>query len=346
MKRTLTALLTVALLLAAGTASYTASQAPAERTIGIVSYNYEANALDLDLLSEILAGDLEVLPPPEDYNEGTALPLPPAEIVFNVVTSFAPTPADQAVAIGAFLDQGVDGLIVAPVADDAEIVQALEPALLANIPVMIIHRPLTGLAGAKFVGLDSFRVASGWASGASSRGRNFVVIASDLNDPRQDGLTRGFAAKQPDLFMGTTIADTSNIVDVATELLFGAGDAEAIEINYVILADPALTAGTIEAIIAITEGTDRLIKVGSFGVPENKNQYWADKTMHMIVTQDHYNMFLDAALEIKMLLVASDPLEELSVPVGVWTGRTSNNYMSYPYDYTSQLRFTFDRFWR
>jgi len=71
-----------------------------------------------------------------------------------------------------------------------------------------------------------------------------------------------------------------------------------------------------------------------------------DKVLHMVTTQDDYDMFQKALIDLKMFIVAQDPLEGYFMPTRIWASSSSFNYMSYPYDYDRQYSFTFNSFWR
>jgi hypothetical protein len=343
MKRTLALLLVVGLLVSFGAAEYRA-QDRSVITIGLITYAYEGSAWPVESLVRILERDLETLPPPESYNLGTALPQPPrTDPLVKFETVIADTADAQVAAIQAFVDQGVDGLIIAPVPDTEPIRNALDLAILAKIPVVAVHRPIPGLSGrlTAYVGLEPFAVGIGWARGATERNRNFIAVATDLVDPLQSGLVRGFAAKAGDLYQGTVMVTPETIADELTPVLTN----EDLPINYVIVADYRITEAVADFVLGLTGGTDRLIKVGSFMAPEDGRAMIAAKKVHFVTTQDHYDMFQTAALELKMFNVSAVPLDTDFIGSQVWGGLSGQNYMSYPYDYAPQISFTFNRFW-
>lgn len=343
MKRLLLPMLVVALLVSLGATNFTAQEQQVI-TIGLITYQYEATAWPLENLIPILERDMELLPPPDTSNRGTSLEQklrsdPPVKFV----TKVAATAADQVAAIEEFVAQGVRGLMIVPVADTTPILQALETALLQRIPVVVLHRPIPGLSGrlTAYVGLEPFAVGVGWARGATERNRVFMAVASDLNDPLQSELTRGLAAKAGDLYKGTVEATLDTVFDKVSAVVQQTDPL----INYLIVADPALIPETIRAVSSVTAGGDRLVKVGSFRVPDGARALMASKVMHFVTTQDTYNMFQAAALELKMFNVTADPLDTIYVDAQVWGGLSAQMYMSYPYDYYNQIQFTFNRFW-
>lgn len=343
MKRTLTLLLFVGLLVSFGAANFSAQQAPVI-TIGLITYEYEGTAWPVDSLVRILARDLELLPPPDAYNRGTATPLPPSSgpaVVFETI--IADTVDAQVAAVETFVNQGVNGLIIASVPDTEPIRNALDLAILAKIPVVAVHRPIPGLSGrlTAYVGLEPFAVGIGWAKGAFDRGRDFIAVATDMTDPLQSGLVRGFAAKAGDLYKGTVMVTADTVEAELTPVLTN----EDALINYVIVADYKMTQAVIDVVQKLTVGGDRLIKVGSFMAPADGRDLMAARLLNFVTTQDHYDMFQTAALELKMFNVTGDPLESSFIGAQVWGGLSGQNYMSYPYDYERQIQFTFNRFW-
>jgi len=340
MKRLLIAAVALALLASLGTASYT--QEPGTVTFGIVTYQYESFAFDIEKMVPILEREMELLPALPGTNNGSALPQPPrndpaVEFEYKV----ADTAAAQAAAIDEFVAAGVDGIMLVPVTSE-RVRDAVTQATLAGVPVVFLQNPMPTLEGrmTAFVGVEPFATGVGWTSGAAGGGRTFNALVSDLSEPRQGELVRGMRAQAGDLLQNVLVATPDDAFDVVTEAFADN------EINYLIVADPALLNAAAEAIVELTTGADRLIKLGSFGEPENMMQLFDDRVLHMVTTQDHFKLFQEAALELKMFAVATDPLETIFLPARLRQSADAVVYMTYPYDYQRTLLFTFDRFWR
>jgi ABC-type sugar transport system substrate-binding protein len=349
MKRLLITSLILAVSLGFIGVSDNAAQQSPEVTIGVITYGYEGTAWDMALMAPSLERDMELLPPPETYNQGTAVPQPPrndAKILLDVKN--AATAAEQSAAIDAFIEQGVGGILLTPVADVASLQDALGRATLARIPVVLVGRSVPGFDGnlTTFVGVEPFAAGFAWAKGAVGGEREFMGIASNMNDVRQDGFIRGLEAKAGAFYKGTIMTTMETAYEDTLAAITGTGDAEESPINFLVLADYALVDEVIRAVVDTTANTDRLIKVGTFGGPANFKQLFNDKVLHMVTTQDDYDMFQKALLELKMYIVAQDPLEGYFMPTKIWASASSFNYMSYPYDYDRQYFFTFNRFWR
>ncbi len=322
MKRT--GLLTLLALLIALPLGAIAQDEVTVYTIGMVTYQIDGRVPpSMDLFVGPLTSDLVVLPLPENSQGGQVVPATGNQFVLNLIE--AASANEQIQAIDQLLAAGADALVITP-APEANLIKDAVARAAAQMPVALAHRPIPGL-DLPFYGQDTAQVGTVWKDGSQP-----FAILGNLSDPLQKGLID--AMRDAEAFLGFYEA-----LDGQAEAAKAIADHA--DLFGIIVTNPAYASGAAEAIRAATEGTDRLIKLGSLGAPENYKDLFDAKQLNAVIAWNNYGILLDAAVAMKVKLLGDEPTSAFA-DIIFMTSATSWVSNSYPYLSPSHI----GRFWR
>lgn len=328
------------------------AQPPISLVIGAVLYQADAMVWPTGQYEAQLEADLDLLPLSDQFPEER---LPAAETRWqppiDLIVEEATTVAKQVSAIEEFLETGIDGLMIMPIADDARLRTALQRVLDADIPVMLANRQLPALSSPRlaYVGLEHYQL--GYAIGRGALGiaadghqqfhlkeeDKFLVIASDLAEPTQQKLSDGFGTAVVDHLVGTYEINASESYARTQSLI-----AQMPGLTSIFIADSSLVHGALQAVQEVATSGDQ-IRIVSYGAPHGYLQLIEENGLNGIVSQDFYSLFLKSLVQIKTYILHGVPLhdEYISVELRFDFHLPYGTFTRYPYENP----FGFDLLW-
>ena len=310
--------LILSLLLALLVAPIVIGQQPSDIIIGVVTYQFEGRVWDVENYTNPVNTDLQILP--VDYGDMTRA-LPTVEPVHYLVDiRQAATAAEQIAAIESLMAANVAALVITPVTEGVEPLKAAIQAAAAKVPVVLHGYKVAGL-NLPFAGMDLEELAKNMAQ-ANTRPRSFVIIGnlSEYNQKTFIEILQGNAG-----FKGFYEAGD---LDGQAEAAMAIRDVA--DLWGIVVTNSQFAPGAAEAIKAATAGTDRLIKLGSVGAPEDWKSLFDQKLLSAAFTFDSYQTLQQAAVMAKIMLTGGT-LENFYPDVLFYTRSNAYNHTSWPY---------------
>lgn len=310
--------LILSLVLALLVAPVVIGQQPSDIVIGVVTYQFEGRVWDVQNYSNPVNTDLQILP----IEPGAMTrPLPAVEPVHYLADiREAATAAEQIAAIDSLLAAKVAALVITPVTEGVEPLKAAIQNAAAKVPVVLHGYKVPGL-NLPFAGMDLDELGKNLTN-SNSRNRSFAVIGnlSEYNQKLVIEHLQGNAG-----FKGFYEAGD---FDGQAEAAMAIRDIP--DLWGIVVTSPQFAPGAAEAIKAATAGTDRLIKLGSVGAPENWKDLFNQKLLSAAFSFDSYQTYQQAAVIAKVMLMGGTSYN-FYPDVLFYTRADSYNHTSWPY---------------
>lgn len=310
--------LILSLLLALLVAPVVIGQQPSDIIIGVVTYQFEGRVWDVGNYQSPINTDLQILPvDPRDITR--ALPtVEPVHYLLDIRE--AATAAEQIAAIESLMAANVAALVITPVLEGVEPVKAAIQAAAAKVPVVLHGYQVAGL-NLPFAGMDLNELGLNLFK-SNTRPRAFAVIGN-LSEYNQKMIIDHLQANAG--FKGFYEAGD---LDGQAEAAMAIRDIP--DLWGIIVTNPQFAPGAAEAIKAATAGTDRLIKLGSIGAPENWKSLFDAKLLSAAFSFDSYQTLQQAAVMAK-ILITGGTVENYHPDVLYYTRKDAYNHTSWPY---------------
>lgn len=310
--------LILSLLLALLVAPIVIGQQPSDIIIGVVTYQFEGRVWDVGNYASPVNTDLQILP----IEPGAMTrPIPTVEPVHYLLDiREAATAAEQISAIESLMAANVAALVITPVTEGVEPVKAAIQAAAAKVPVVLHGYQVAGL-NLPFAGMDLVELATNMKN-SNARPRSFVIIGnlSEHNQKSFIEILQGNAG-----FKGFYEAGD---LDGQAEAAMAIRDVDGLW--GIVVSNPQFAPGAAAAIKAATAGTDRLIKLGSVGAPEDWKSLFDQKLLSAAFSFDSYQTLQQAAVMAK-ILITGGTAENFYPDVLYYTRKDAYNHTSWPY---------------
>jgi len=289
-----------------------------EYFIGMVTYQIDAMTWTPENYVRPINADLQVLP--VEPGKATIRQIPEVEPDHYLLElRDAGTAQAQIDAINELLAMGCEALVITPVAETNLIKDAVAAAA-AKVPVILTGRRIPGL-DLPFYGMDTFEL--GLALANNNTQTPFVIVGN-RSDATQAAFIEPLEAIEP--FQGFYEAAT---VDGKAEAAQAINDVPSLA--TIVVSHHKYAPGAAAAIKDATEGTDRLIQLGSVGAPEGWKDLFEQKLLHGVFAWDNYVVLQGAAVAAKVAIRDGVPAQDFHPDVLYYRSATGFNHTSYPY---------------